>query len=104
MVRHQFHCFLSLDKLTKPEARFKLRGVFYVLFGRLLIGLRVQIILVAGILKIRLLKFLLTDAVSALAAISIMIGIGYAGENSMVSFRKDMTRIEYWDIVIVLAG
>ncbi len=50
----------------------------------------------------RLVKFLLADAVSALVTISIMVGIGYAGGNSLEVLRKDMKRIEHWAIVIVL--
>ena len=78
--------------------------MLFILFGRHLIGLRVQIFLVAEIMKMRLVKFLLTDAVSALVKISIMVGIGYAGGNSWEALRKDMKRIEDWTIVIVLTG
>jgi membrane protein DedA with SNARE-associated domain len=95
---------LSPDKLTKLEAQFKLRGVLFILFGRHLIGLRIQIFLVAGIMKMRLAKFLLANAVSALITISIMVGIGHAGGNSLEAHRKDMKRIEHWAIVIVLTG
>ena len=104
VTHHRFHRFLSPDKLTKLEAQFKRRGVLFILFGRHLIGLRVQIFLVAEIMKMRLVKFLLTDAVSALVTISIMVGIGYAGGNSWEALRKDMKRIEDWTIVIVLTG
>jgi membrane protein DedA with SNARE-associated domain len=104
VTHHRFHRFLSPDKLTKLEAQFKRRGVLFILFGRHLIGLRVQIFLVAGIMKMRLVKFLLADAVSALVTISIMVGIGYAGGNSLEALLKDMKRIEHWAIVIVLTG
>jgi membrane protein DedA with SNARE-associated domain len=104
VTHHRFRLFLSPDKLTKLEAEFKRRGVLFILFGRHLIGLRVQIFLVAGIMKMRLVKFILADAVSALVTISIMVGIGYAGGNSLDVLRKNMKRIEHWAIVIVLTG
>jgi membrane protein DedA with SNARE-associated domain len=105
IVTHRwFHRFLSPVQLTKLEARFKRRGVLFILLGRHLIGLRAQIFLVAGIMKMRLMKFLLADAVSALVTISIMVGIGYAGGNSLEAIRKDLKRIEYWVIVIVLTA
>ncbi len=102
VTHHRFHRFLSPDKLTKLEAQFNRRGVFFILFGRHLIGLRAQIFLVAGIMKMRLVKFLLADAVSALVTISIMVGIGYAGGNNLERIQKNLKRIEYWAIVIVL--
>jgi membrane-associated protein len=104
VTHRRFRRFLSPDKLTKLEAQFNRRGVFFILFGRHLIGLRAQIFLVAGIMKMRLVKFLLADAVSALVTISIMVGIGYAGGNSLDAIRKNVKRIEDWAIVILLSG
>ena len=104
VTHRRFHRFLSPDKLTKLEAQFNRRGVYFILLGRHLIGLRAQIFLVAGIMKMRLVKFLLADAVSALVTISIMVGIGYAGGNSLEALRKDVKRIGHWAIVIVLAA
>jgi membrane protein DedA with SNARE-associated domain len=104
VTHHRFHRFLSPLQLTKIEAQFNRRGVFFILFGRHLIGLRAQIFLVAGIMKMRLVKFILADAVSALVTISIMVGIGYTGGNSLEALRKDMNRIKDWAIVILLAG
>ena len=104
VTHHRFHRFLSPDRLTKLEAQFNRRGVFFILFGRHLIGLRAQIFLVAGIMKMRLVKFLLADALSALVTISIMVGIGYAGGNSLEVLRKNLKRIELWAIVIVLTA
>jgi membrane protein DedA with SNARE-associated domain len=104
VTHHRFHRFLSPLQLTKLEAQFNRRGVLFILFGRHLIGLRAQIFLVAGIMKMRLVKFILADAVSALVTISIMVGIGYAGGNSLDALRKDMNRIKDWAIVILLSG
>lgn len=104
VTHRRFHRFLSPVKLTKLEAQFNRRGVFFILPGRHLIGLRAQIFLVAGIMKMRLVKFLLADAASALVTISIMVGIGYAGGNSLEALRKDLKRMEHWAIVIVLTA
>jgi membrane protein DedA with SNARE-associated domain len=104
VTHRRFHRFLSPGTLTKLEAQFNRRGVFFILFGRHLIGLRAQIFLVAGIMKMRLVKFLLADAVSALVTMSIMIGIGYAGGNSLEALRKDVKRAEHWAIVVILTA
>jgi membrane protein DedA with SNARE-associated domain len=95
VTRHRFHCFMSPVQLTKFEALFKRRDVLYILFERHLIGLRVQIFLVAGIIKMRLVKFLLADVVSALVTISLLVGISSAGGNGLEAVRKDKKRIEY---------
>ena len=103
IVTHQrFHRFLSPGKLIKLEDQFNRRGVFFILLGRHVIGLRAQIFLVAGIMKMRLVKFLLADAVSALFTISLMVGIGYAGGNSLAALRKDLKRTENWVVIIVI--
>jgi membrane protein DedA with SNARE-associated domain len=104
VTHRRFRRFLSPDKLTKLEAQFSRRGVLFILFGRHLIGLRAQIFLVAGIMRMRLIKFLLADAVSALVTLSIMVGIGYAGGNSLEAIRKDMKRIGDWAIVCFVSG
>jgi len=104
VTHRRFHRFLSPVKLAKLEAQFNHRGVFFILLGRHLIGLRAQIFLVAGIMKLRVVQFRLAEAVSALVTVGIMGGWGYAGGNSLEALRKDLKRMEHWAIVIVLAA
>ncbi len=95
VTRKFFHRIISPEKLLKLEDQFNRRGIYFVLFGRHLIGFRAQIFLVSGIMRMPLLKFMVSDAVSAIFTMALMIGIGYAGGNSLQVLKKDMTRIKY---------
>lgn len=96
IVRHRwFHRFLSPEKLEALEARFKKKGIFFILFGRHFIGLRVQIFLVSGIMRMHPLKFLLTDAFTVTFTIVLMVAIGYAGGHSLRDMGIDIRKIEY---------
>ncbi len=78
-----FHRFLSPEKLTDLEDGFKRRGIFVILFGRHFIGLRVQIFIVSGIMRMHPLKFLLADAVTVTFTIGVMVLVGYVGGHSL---------------------
>jgi membrane protein DedA with SNARE-associated domain len=80
---------------------FKKRGIIFILIGRHLVGLRAQILIVAGVMRMNLMKFLLADAASSLFTIALMVGAGYAGGNSLEIIRNDITRIEH--LLVVLA-
>ena len=66
-----------------------------IIFGRHLVGLRAQLFLVAGIMKMSVMKFLLADAFSAIFTIAIMAGAGYAGGHSLEVIKNDITRVEH---------
>jgi membrane protein DedA with SNARE-associated domain len=108
LVEHRrFHRILKPERLAKLEAQFQKRGSLFVLLGRQLLGLRAQIFIVAGIMRISALKFVLADAVSAIFTIAIMVGIGYAGGNTVQIVKKDITKIKYIIlalVVLALAG
>ncbi len=100
VVEHKkFQKLISSEKLFKLEEKFKKWGVLVVLFGRHLLGLRAQIFLVAGVLRMHPLKFLIADAGTALFTIALMGGIGYVGGNSIQVLKGDLTRIEHIAIV-----
>jgi len=95
LVEHKrFQRIITNDRLAKLEEKFKKWGALVVFFGRHLLGLRAQIFLVAGVMKMSWKKFLLVDATSALLTITLWGGLGYAGGNSIQTLRKDITRIE----------
>lgn len=108
LVQHRrFHRVLSPDRLSNLEEKFKKRDGWVVLLGRHLLGLRAQVFLVSGVMRMSPLKFLLFDAASALFTILLMGGVGYLGGNSILALRKDVTRIEHIAMVllaILLAG
>jgi len=88
VVTHKwFHRVLPPEKLEKAEARFKKYGVLTILIGRHIAGLRAQLFLVSGILRMAFWKFVLTDAVSAIFTMALMVGIGYKGGEELPVIR-----------------
>lgn len=108
VVEHKrFRRIISFERLSRLEEKFKRWGIWVVFFGRHLLGLRAQIFLAAGVMRMPALKFLVADAASAILTISLMVGIGYWGGNSIQILQKDVKRIEHIGVVvfmILLAG
>ncbi len=108
LVFHKrFQKIISPEQIERLEEKFKRRGVWVVFIGRHIWGLRAQIFLVAGVMRMSAIKFLLADGATSLFTIGLMGGIGYAGGNSVEILRKNVKRIEHIAIlilVIVLTG
>jgi membrane protein DedA with SNARE-associated domain len=107
VVEHKiFRRILSPNRLLKLEEKFRKWGVWVVFFGRHLLGVRAQIFLAAGVMRMPARKFLFTDALSALITMAIMIGIGYWGGSQIQMLREGMARIKrmtvFFLILIVL--
>jgi len=102
IVEHRkFQKIITNDRLAKLEEKFKKWGILVVFFGRHLLGLRAQIFLAAGVLKMPCKKFLMIDAVSALFTITLWGGLGYLGGNQIQTLRRDITNIEQMVITIL---
>lgn len=104
VTHRRFRRFLSSEKFAELEKQFDQKGALFILIGRHVFGLRIQIFLVAGIMRMQYLKFVLSDAVSALFTLSVMVGIGYLGGNSWQILRKDFSRIEHIIVLVLLTG
>ncbi|MEW6585833.1 MAG: DedA family protein [Nitrospirota bacterium] len=108
VVTHKrFSKIITPERLSVLEEKFNRRGAVVILVGRHLVGLRAQIFLVAGIMRMSPVKFLFADAISSIFTIAVMVGAGYAGGNSIEVLRRDMSRIEHIGILaglVVLAG
>jgi membrane protein DedA with SNARE-associated domain len=103
LVEHKrFQKIITNDRLAKLEEKFKKWGSWVVLFGRHLLGLRAQIFLVAGVMRMSWKKFLLVDGTSALFSITLWCGLGYVGGNQIQVLRRDIRNIEQM-VVIILA-
>ncbi len=103
VVTHKrFHKIISPKSLSLLEDKFKKSGNLVVFFGRHIIGLRAQIFLVAGIMRMAPLKFLAVDATSAIFTIALMGGIGYVGGHSLYIIRRDITKIEHIAILVIV--
>jgi len=103
IVEHKrFHKIISPDKLSKLEEKFKKWGGLVVFLGRHVWGLRAQIFLVAGVMKMSAIKFLMADGIAAFFTIALWGGIGYLGGNSIQVLKKDMTRVEHIAVVVLV--
>ncbi len=98
----RFSRILSQERLLKLEQKFSKWGIFFLLIGRQLVGLRAQIFLACGTLKMPSVKFILTDMASALITMVIMVGIGYAGGNSINALSKNIHRIGHVAVALVV--
>ena len=104
VVEHKrFHRIISPENMAKVEEKFKTWGAWAIFLGRHIIGLRAQLFLVAGVMRIPAIKFLIVDAVSALVTIGIWGGIGYWGGNSIPVWVKDLKRIEHIGGLVLIA-
>lgn len=102
IVEHRkFQKIITNDRLVRLEEKFKKWGILVVFFGRHLLGVRAQIFLAAGVLKMPQKKFLMIDAISALFTITLWCGLGYLGGNQIQTLRRDITNIEQIVIIIL---
>ena len=101
VLHKRFQKIISSEQLARLEEKFRRRGVWVVLIGRHFLGLRAQIFLVAGVMRMSAIKFLLADGATSLFTIALMGGIGYAGGNSVEMLKKNVKRIEHIVILLV---
>jgi membrane protein DedA with SNARE-associated domain len=105
VVEHKrFHRILSVDRLSKIEEKFRRWGIFVVFFGRHLIGVRAQIFLVAGTMRMPTIRFLMADAASAVFTVTLMVGIGYLGGSRIQGLEKDITKIATIAVLLLIVG
>lgn len=69
------HRFLSPEKFTTLQDKFNKKGTLFILFGRPIIGLRVQAFLVSGTMKMPSLKFLTTDVLTVIFTMGVWAGV-----------------------------
>lgn len=96
-----FRKFISEERLMALEQQFVRRGVMLIILGRHLVGLRAQIFLAAGVMKMSPLKFLAADAFSSLFTMAVMIGAGYIGGHSLEIVTKNLHRVEHAAIALL---
>jgi membrane protein DedA with SNARE-associated domain len=104
VTRKRFQEFISPERISLLEDKFRRRGILVILLGRHLVGLRAQLFLVAGITRMSALKFLMADSLSAIFTLCIMAGAGYMGGYSLQVVEKDITRIEHIAILLLIVS
>ena len=97
-----FQKILPSERLAVLEENYNRKGIFFILFGRHFIGLRVQIFLVSGIMRMHPLKFLLADAFTVIFTIAVMVSIGYAGGHSLEDIGIYTSKITHIRYVVIL--
>ncbi len=102
VIEHKrFRRILSAERLLTLEEKFKKWGIYVVFVGRHFLGIRAQIFLAAGVMRMSTLKFIMADAASAILTMTLMVGIGFVGGNSIEILQKDVKRIEHIGILIL---
>ena len=103
VVEHRrFQRIISPERLSKIEEKYKRWGIFVIFFGRHLLGVRAQVFLTAGVMRMSAIKFLLADGASAVFTVILMGGIGYLGGNSIQMLRKDVAKFQHIAIVALI--
>ncbi len=97
-----FAKMLTPERFLRLEYKFATRGTPYILFGRHLPGLRAQLFLVAGVMKMPVLRFFFADAFSALFSITIWGGAGYLFGYKFLSLRQRFIRVEHMVVLPVI--
>ena len=99
-----FRRFLSQERLALLEKTFEKKGIFFVIFGRQLVGLRAQIFLVSGIMKMDRLKFVLADAFAVTFTIGALVSIGYAGGHGLKDIGIDTSQLVFWSMLAFVSS
>ncbi len=102
VTHRRFRKWISPERLSFLEKKFNRIGLLLILVGRHLAGLRAQIFLVSGIMRMPTLKFFIADALSSIITMALMIGIGYWGGNSLKFLRRGLVRFEHVAILVIL--
>ncbi len=101
VAHRRFRKIISARREVRLEKIFRRWGILVILLGRHLVGLRSQIFLVAGILRMPRARFVLADAVSSLVTLTIMVGAGYWGGSTLDLIKKDMEEAKIALLVLI---
>jgi len=103
VVTHKrFRKLIHPEKLCSLERRFAKFGALSILLGRQIIGVRAQTMIAAGVLRMPLRTFLLTDAFASFLTVSIMVSLGYTGMKGLTNHSLTV-QLEYLLIIVLLA-
>jgi membrane protein DedA with SNARE-associated domain len=103
VVAHKrFRKIITARRMARLKKTFDKWGVLVIFLGRHLLGLRSQIFLVAGVLKMPRWKFVLSDSISAMITLSIMAGAGYWGGSTLERIKNGVEDAGYALIVLIL--
>ncbi len=93
--------FLTRQREAQIKGYFHRHGFRILVSGRLVPGFRTAAYLTAGILKLPMLRLLLTDLIAATLSTSIMFGLGYLFANTI---QKGIHEIQQWLALLLVVG
>jgi len=102
ITNKRFEKILSPAKFLILERKFIRHSTLLMLLGRLLVGFRTQVFILAGITRVPVYKFLIIDAFSSAVVLSIMVSAGYMGGKFLENIKKGIMYIEYIVGLIVI--
>ena len=100
----RFRKIMTPERLSRLEVEFQRWGGFVVFFGRFLLGVRAQVFLTAGVLRMSLIKFLIFDGLSAAIMLVFWGAVGFYGDYGIQLVQAKARRIEHVVIIILLLG
>ncbi|MEJ2684500.1 MAG: DedA family protein [Candidatus Sulfobium sp.] len=101
ITHRKFSRILSREKLSRMERAFTGKGVLVILLGRQILGIRSQVLLSAGVMKMPSRRFLLSDAVSAMITLTLIAGAGYLGGHNLEALRRHISRISFAALIFL---
>lgn len=96
VTHRRFHKLLSPERFARLEKRFLRHGSTFILVARNIIGLRVQMFLVSGIMRMPRWKFILTDALASVLTLAIWVSAGYAGGHGLKGLGQVLAGAAPW--------
>ncbi|HMK60642.1 MAG TPA: DedA family protein [Dissulfurispiraceae bacterium] len=95
VVAHKrFRKIISARREASLESTFRRWGVLVIFLGRHLVGIRSQIFLVAGILRMPRSRFVIADAVSSIFTMTLMVGAGFWGGSTLQLIKQDVAEAQ----------
>jgi membrane protein DedA with SNARE-associated domain len=98
----RFRKIMTPERLSRLEVKFQRWGGLVVFFGRLLLGVRAQIFLTAGVLRISRIEFLIFDGLSAAIMVVFWGAVGFYGDHGIHVVEAKVRRIEHVVMMILV--
>lgn len=93
--------YLTRQREAQIKGYFHRHGFKILVSGRLVPGFRTAAYLTAGILKLPMLRLLLTDLIAATISTSMMFGLGYLFANTI---QKGIHEVQQWLVLLLVVG
>ena len=93
---------LSQKRLDQVHGMFEKWGVWVIVVGRMFMGIRGAMVVVAGMIRFTFWKFLLADGLTAILSGGLFLGLGYLFGSKMDVLKEHVERGKAWALIVVL--